>query len=201
MLHQTRRTFVKSMAIGTTAVAVVRWPPMLEAAGDPVQPPPSRGWSGAPGQARYRIDGIPKVTGAKIYARDFRAADIPGWPRNPAYAYVLRAVHADRAFLGLNLDKLPEALRPKIVIQQQDLWARGVTSPWFDAPAPMLVEKDANPVYLGQPVAFLIFDDVDTYRAAFRLMQFDPSYIRYGAPTIAASGQVLGDPYYYIRFS
>ena len=28
-----------------------------------------------------RIDGLAKVTGQKIYARDFRAADLPGWPR------------------------------------------------------------------------------------------------------------------------
>src|SRR5215472_16759455 len=26
-----------------------------------------------------RIDGVPKVTGAKLYASDFRAADLPGW--------------------------------------------------------------------------------------------------------------------------
>ena len=28
-----------------------------------------------------RIDGVVKVTGAELYASDFRAADLPGWPR------------------------------------------------------------------------------------------------------------------------
>jgi hypothetical protein len=27
-----------------------------------------------------RIDGVVKVTGSKLYAGDFRAADLPGWP-------------------------------------------------------------------------------------------------------------------------
>ena len=27
-----------------------------------------------------RIDGVAKATGAKLYASDFRAADLPGWP-------------------------------------------------------------------------------------------------------------------------
>ena len=42
--------------------------------------PPSPGWIDASGQARYRLDAIPKVTGQKTFSRDFRARDIPGWP-------------------------------------------------------------------------------------------------------------------------
>ena len=40
-------------------------------------------WSAGPGLARARIDGHAKVTGQKIYARDFRARDMPGWPGRP----------------------------------------------------------------------------------------------------------------------
>ena len=46
------------------------------------------GWSGAPGKARYRIEGMAKVTGQKIYARDFRAKDMPGWPAQERLAMI-----------------------------------------------------------------------------------------------------------------
>jgi len=37
-----------------------------------------------------RIDGLAKVTGAKLYASDFRAADLPGWPAATAPGHVGR---------------------------------------------------------------------------------------------------------------
>ena len=41
-----------------------------------------------------RIDGVAKVTGAKLYAADFRAADLPGWPSKTAHAILVRAPDA-----------------------------------------------------------------------------------------------------------
>ena len=38
-----------------------------------------------------RIDGVAKVTGAKLYASDFRAADLPGWPAETSHAILVRA--------------------------------------------------------------------------------------------------------------
>ena len=38
-----------------------------------------------------RIDGVAKVTGAKLYASDFRAADLPGWPADTSHAILVRA--------------------------------------------------------------------------------------------------------------
>lgn len=205
MLLHSRRTFVKA-AIGATTVIVTKWPPALRAA-DPVQPPPSPGWGPVAGQARYRIDGIAKVTGQKIYARDFRPRDIPGWPANAVYVYLLCAIHADRPFLGLNLETLPADARPKQVILQKDLDAAGVVTPWFDnfsfsSKTKLMAVEGEAPIYLGQPVAMLMFDDAGAYNAASRLLQFDPSFVRYGPPqTVAKSGTILGDPYYYIRYS
>jgi hypothetical protein len=46
----------------------------------PAQAAEPNGRMGPPGKARYRIDGVAKVTGEKIYARDFRARDTGGWP-------------------------------------------------------------------------------------------------------------------------
>ena len=51
----------------------------------PTTPAGAPDWSGGPGQVRFRIDGLAKVTGQKIYARDFRAADMPGWNRRAPY--------------------------------------------------------------------------------------------------------------------
>jgi len=212
MIHHTRRTFVKAMAASATVIAVVKWPPPLAAQMvDPVQPPPSPGWGPVPGQARYRIDGFAKVTGQKIYARDFRPGDIPGWPRTAAYVYVLRAIHADRPFMGLALDRLPSKLRPVTTILQKDLDDQNIATPWFDsvntfAPPPippLMVELQSVPVYLGQPVAMLVFDDEITWREASRLMQFDDAFIQYGASVPPAAPALLGEPstYYFIRYS
>jgi CO/xanthine dehydrogenase Mo-binding subunit len=200
----TRRTFVKTMTIGATAVMILKWPPSAEGvavAGDPVQPPASPGWSGGAGQARYRIDGIPKVTGQKIYARDFYPKDIPGWPAAACYAYVLRAVSADRPVTGLALDRLPASLRPQRVVTQKDLDSANIQTPFADLPGTIMVEQNSVPAYLGQPVAILIFKDFDTWRAASSLMQFDPAYIDYGAVTQPVDIGILGDPYYFIRYS
>jgi CO/xanthine dehydrogenase Mo-binding subunit len=204
----TRRTFVKTMTIGATAVMILKWPPPAEGAmegatatWDPVQPSASPGWSGGAGQARYRIDGIPKVTGAKIYARDFHPKDIPGWPAAASYAYVLRAVYADRPVTGLALDKLPANLRPQTVVTQTELDEANIQTPYADLPGTIMVEPGAVPAYLGQPVAILIFKDFETWRGASNLMQFDLGYINYGAVTQPATIGILGDPYYFIRYS
>lgn len=200
MLLHSRRTFVKTMA-GATAVVVLKWPQPLQA-GDPVQPPPSPGWGPVAGQARYRIDGIAKVTGQKIYARDFHPRDIPGWPATALPVYLLRATHADRPFLRLRLDKLPANARPAQVKQQKDLDDAGIVTPWFDNPSTLMVEQGSLPLYLGQPLAMLFFADAESYNAASRLLQFDSSYVEYGLPvTEPATRAVLGHPYYFIRYS
>jgi hypothetical protein len=37
-----------------------------------------------------RIDGVVKVTGSKLYAGDFRAADLPGWPAKTSHAMLIQ---------------------------------------------------------------------------------------------------------------
>jgi CO/xanthine dehydrogenase Mo-binding subunit len=201
----TRRTFVKTLTIGTTAVVIMKWPPPAEAAGaaaDPVQPPASPGWGPVAGQARYRIDGIPKVTGQKIFARDFHPNDIPGWPAKAKYAYVLRAIHADRTVTGIALAQLPASLKPSVVITQADLDTANMQTPFGDMPGPIMVELNSVPYYLGQPVAILIFDSFDAFSAASRLMQFDPSFLTYGPVTTPRSGVAFEYvPSWFIRYS
>jgi CO/xanthine dehydrogenase Mo-binding subunit len=204
MLLHSRRTFVKA-AIGATAVVITKWPLPLHAR-EGVQPPLPGGWAPVAGQARYRIDGVAKVLGEKIYARDFRPGDLPGWPSAAAPVYLLHAVHADRPFVKLRLDRLPSAARPVTVVQQSDLDKNHIKTPWFDNidsdPTPLMVPQGSVPIYLGQPLAMLIFRDVASYNAASRLLQFDPEYVEYGAQTAASSSFTrLGSPYYFIRYS
>ncbi len=150
------------------------------------------GWSAAPGKARYRIEGMRKVTGQKIYARDFRAKDFPQWPQLPVQervAMILRADDATRLFMGIDLSMLGADLQPIKKIEQADLQALNLTLPFSNAPAlpdaakQLLVTKGTTAQFYGQPVAILIFKDWQQCRAAKRVLQFNKSVVQYGAAT------------------
>jgi CO/xanthine dehydrogenase Mo-binding subunit len=156
-------------------------------------------WSAGPGRARFRIDGLAKVTGQKIYARDFRAADLPGWPRTERLALILRATEPRLAFAGLDLSRLPPDTPPRLVItqtplpglpfKQQDLASLNLQLPKYGTTGPdgvtkeLLVPLNAAPQFYGQPVALLIFDDLAAFRRAKRALQFEPGVVLSGAPT------------------
>ena len=80
-----------------------------------------------------RIDGVVKVTGAKLYASDFRAADMPGWPAKTAHAMLVRAPDATHVYTGMDLARLTGALKPTVVVTAADL-AR--TAPAFPNSTP-----------------------------------------------------------------
>src|SRR5437762_2679916 len=81
---------------------------------------PAGGWSGPPGKARYRIEGLAKVRGQKIYARDFRSKDL-GWGEAEAFAMVLRTTVVGRPLTAIHLAMLPDALKPVRVVTAADL--------------------------------------------------------------------------------
>ncbi|MFG6485634.1 xanthine dehydrogenase family protein molybdopterin-binding subunit [Roseateles sp. BYS78W] len=166
----------------------------------PHMPPGAPDWSGGPGKARFRIDGLAKVTGQKIYARDFRAADMPGWPTTERMAMILRATTPNLAFTGLDLKRLTEAkAEPLLVItqtplgdytgSQRDLASLNLTLPFSSAGADgvsqLLVPVGQAPQFYGQPVAILIFADANTYRRAKRALQFQPDVVLTGGPAPA----------------
>src|SRR6516165_3495291 len=68
-----------------------------------------------------RIDGVAKVTGTKLYASDFRAADLPGWPAKTAHAMLVRAADATHVYAGIDLTRLSGALAPSAVVTAADL--------------------------------------------------------------------------------
>ena len=79
-MRPSRREFMKWVTASGIALTLSR----MGSAEEPgftarVTLPGKDSWSPATA-GKGRIDGIAKVTGSKIYASDFRAADLPGWP-------------------------------------------------------------------------------------------------------------------------
>ena len=112
-----------------------------------------------------RIDGVAKVTGSKLYASDFRAADMPGWPAKTSHALLIRAADATHVYDGLDLSRLSGALRPSVVVTADDLVRIGTRVPEFYA-GDLLCPVGKTPLYLGQPIALLIFEEFDAFDQA-----------------------------------
>lgn len=117
-----RRFLIGSIAAGITLAFV----PLAVHASfvDDETMPAAPGWSGDGfGHPRYRIDGYAKATGAKLYARDFRAADMEGWPDTTDHAMLLLASDATHRFAGIDLTMLAPDLQPDRVVTAEDLEA------------------------------------------------------------------------------
>src|SRR5215831_20058242 len=128
-----------------------------------------------------RIDGVAKVTGAKLYASDFRAADLPGWPQSTSHAMLIRTADATHVLTGIDLSPLTGALKPSVVVTADDLARIGTRVPEFYA-GDLLCPAGKTSLYLGQPVAILIFEDFDTFDQA-RLALRDQAVLKFGAET------------------
>jgi hypothetical protein len=128
-----------------------------------------------------RIDGVAKVTGAKLYASDFRAADMPGWPAKMAHAILLRAADATHVYVGLDLSRLAGRLHPSAMVTADDLARIGVRVPEFYA-GDLMCPVGETPLYLGQPIALLIFEDFDAFDQA-RLALRDKPCVTFGEET------------------
>ena len=183
-----RREFLRLAAAGGIAVIVMPYPSFgafgQTATGAGTIPSENHGWMGSPGQARYRIDGVPKVTGAKIYARDFHARDLTGWPKQEAHALVLRVGRFNQTFTGVNLKILPPELQPYRTITNDDLVRDKINELWYDDPQPMFVPVGGSASLLGQPAAILFFDAAQKYREAARLLQFHEDALLYGGDIV-----------------
>ena len=128
-----------------------------------------------------RIDGVAKVTGAKLYASDFRAADLPGWPTNTSHAILVRAADATHVYTGIDLARLSGALKPSVVVTAAELAKMGVRVPEFYA-GDLFCPVGKTPLYLGQPVALLIFEKFDAFDQA-RLALRDGTFVKFGKKT------------------
>jgi CO/xanthine dehydrogenase Mo-binding subunit len=176
-----RREFVKSFTASGIALSVSR----LASAEEPAfaareTMPGFQRWNPAATGVGL-IDGVAKVTGAKLYASDFRAADLPGWPRTTSHALLIRAADATHICTGMDLSRLSGAAKPAVVVTAADLARTGMRVPEFYA-GDLLCPVGKTPLYLGQPVALLIFEDFDAFDQA-RLALRDAAVLKFGAET------------------
>jgi len=138
-------------------------------------------WDGKDGSVKWRIDGMSKVTGGKVFSFDIRARDLPHWPDQQAHALLLRATRADRSYEGFDLSVLGEELKPDRVVTAADLVRDGVKLPGFFGDD-MLLPQGRIPAYLGQAVALLIYRDFARFRFAKDKLKFRDGVVQYGAP-------------------
>src|SRR6202163_1801199 len=101
-----RRDFVKSATASGIALSITPLAIAEESNFAARETLPGRqGWNPA-ATGVGRIDGVANVTGAKLYASDFRAADLPGWPNDTSHAILIRAADATHVYTGIDLARL-----------------------------------------------------------------------------------------------
>ena len=180
-MRTSRREFVKlamasGIALSVSRLAIAKEPGF--AARETL--PGRRGWNPA-ATGVGRVDGVAKITGAKLYASDFRAADLPGWPSKTSHAMLLRVADATHIYAGLDLSALPGTVKPLVVVTAADLARTGIRVPEYYA-GDLFCPVGTTPLYLGQPVALLIFEDFDTFDQA-RLVLRDATFAKFGEET------------------
>ena len=126
-----RREFVKSVTASGIALTVSRLAIAEEPSFAEREILPGRHRWNPAADGRGRVDAVPKVTGAKLYASDFRAADLPGWPQNTSHAMMIRAADATHVLTGIDLSPLAGALKPSVVVTADDLARIGARVPEY----------------------------------------------------------------------
>lgn len=152
-------------------------------------------WMNHDGKARFRNDALSKVCGNKVFARDIRAKDMPGWPQQQGHAMLLKATKADRIYAGHDLSLLGADLQPDRIVTADDLKKDGIAWPEAHSPDPLLPPGQV-PMFIGHPVAILIWNDFERFRKAKLKLQFNDKAIRYGAQ----APLYQRDPYGSFRF-
>jgi CO/xanthine dehydrogenase Mo-binding subunit len=178
-------------------------------------------WRKSPGRAPFRIEGMTKVTGGKIYARDLRARDFSAWPQDGGdeHVLILRATYADRTFESI---ELPSDVTPSRILTGATLRSAGLVIPReisYDLDVDerelalraegtnvldgflydLIIQSGSTPEYLGQPVAFLYFDSWRSHRLAAAKLKFRDDVVVYGGPSSPTPDSEYGTPRVYVK--
>jgi hypothetical protein len=180
-MFTSRREFVKLVTAGGIALSLSRLAPADEPAFATRETLPGRAAWNPAAAGKGRIDGVAKITGAKLYASDFRAVDMPGWPATTSHAILIRAPDATHVYTGIDLARLSGALKPTVVVDAGDLARIGTRVPEFYA-GDLFCRVGRTPLYLGQPVALLLFEQFDVFDRA-RLALRDGTFVQFGEET------------------
>ena len=123
-----RRAFFKVSLVAGISVCIAPW--SQEALAELFEErllTPVR-WDPRTNKTAFRIDGIAKVTGQKIFAQDIRARDMPHWPKQQGHAFIVRIPCADRIFQGVDLGYLGPDLQPDRVVTAESLERDGLVT-------------------------------------------------------------------------
>ena len=120
---------------------------------------------------------------------------MPGWPQQQGHAMLLKTVRADRIYEGHDLSWLGAELQPDRIVTAADLEKDGIVFPEAHSPDPLLPPGKV-PMFIGHPVAILIWNDFERFRRAKLKLKFNDKAIRYGAQ----APLYQGDPYGSYRF-
>ena len=194
-MQPSRREFVKWVTASGIALSMSRLGSAQEAGFAARETLPGRQTWNPAANGAGRIDGVAKVTGAKLYASDFRAVDLPGWPANTSHAILIRAPDATHVYTGMDLARLTGALKPSVVVTAADLDRIGTRVPAFYT-GDLFCPLGKTPLYMGQPVALLIFKQFDAFDQA-RLALRDGTFVKFGEET----GAVVRPNYGAFRFT
>lgn len=194
-MRPSRREFVKWLSAGGISVSLSQLALAKEPAFASRETLPGRGHFNPAEKGAGRVDGVAKVTGAKLYASDFRAADMPGWPATTSHAILVRADDATHVYAGMDLARLDGPAKPSVVVTAADLDRIGTRVPEFYT-GDLFCPVGKTPLYLGQPVALLIFDQFDAFDRA-RLALRDVGFVKFGDET----GPVILPNYGAYRFT
>lgn len=185
----TRRRLL--LGAGSTTVAACFMQPLAFASDADTTMPDAPGWTDDGSDIRFRIDGHAKVTGAKVYARDMRGRDVPGWPEETHHAMLLFAADATHVFEGIDLTMLGDEYQPDRIVLAEDLAAAGVKATGFFA-SNLLCPKGQVPDYLGQPVALLIYADFGRFATARTGLTGEAKAVTYGEERPARATDPFG---------
>jgi CO/xanthine dehydrogenase Mo-binding subunit len=194
-MQPSRREFVKWVTASGIALSLSRLGSAEEAGFAAHETLPGRQKWNPAATGAGRIDGVAKVTGAKLYASDFRAADLPGWPANTSHAILIRAPDATHVYTGMDLARLTGAMMPSVVVTAVDLEKIGTRVPEFYT-GDLFCPVGKTPLYMGQPVALLVFEQFDAFDQA-RLALRDGTFVKFGEET----GPVVRPNYGAFRFT
>lgn len=188
-----RRTFLKQCVIGTITVYSA---PLLFSSDQFKQYQHLKElqnfWKGDNIKPKFRFDAIAKVTGEKIYGRDYRSRDIVGWPKQQSYAMILRCNQINKIFKNIDLSSLENELQPNKVITANDLEKDNIDFPEFFGKN-MLLKQGMIPEYQGHEVAILIFDTFEKFKRAKNQIEFNDNIIQYEKNTSISINEK--DPY------
>src|SRR5205085_2204449 len=88
---------------------------------------------------------------------------------------------ATHVYIGMDLARLTGAMKPAVVVTAADLEKAGTRVPEFNA-GDLFCPLGQTPIYLGQPVALLLFETFAAFDQA-RLALRDGTFVKFGEET------------------